>query len=273
MGFPYLQPPPLLYFPPPQPRRFSVGPNPAGFPLITGEIMNKSVRLLGIGLVGILLIACNDKGSSNLETQKDKVSYIIGQNIGRNMKQQQLDESVIDLSILRSAIEDALNDKESKLTDEQMAEIMTQFQKDMTVRADSVNKAKGEANMKAGEEFLAKNAKESGVVVLPSGLQYKVITEGTGAKPGPTSVVTVHYHGTLIDGKEFDSSIKRGQPATFPVNGVIAGWTEALQLMPAGSKWKLFIPSALAYGEQAPSNDIGPNSVLVFEVELISIQD
>jgi FKBP-type peptidyl-prolyl cis-trans isomerase FklB len=235
--------------------------------------MKTTVRLLGLGLAGILLIACNSKGSSKLETQKDKVSYVIGQNIGRNMQQQQLDETVIDLDILRQGIKDVIDGADSKLTDEQMAEIMTQFQQDMAARADSLNKVKGEANKKAGDEFLAKNAKEAGVVVLPSGLQYKVITEGKGAKPGLTSVVSVHYHGTLIDGTEFDSSIKRGQPATFPVNGVIAGWTEALQLMPAGSKWKLFIPSSLAYGEQAASNVIGPNSVLVFEVELISIND
>jgi len=237
--------------------------------------MNKTVRLLGIvgiAATGLLMTACN-KGDSKLETQKDKVSYVIGQNIGRNMQQQQMDETVINLDQLRAGIEDVLNGKDSKLTDEQMAEIMTQFQQDMVARADSLNKIKGETNKKAGEEFLAKNAKEAGVVVLPSGLQYKVITEGTGKKPGPTSVVTVHYHGTLIDGTEFDSSIKRGQPATFPVNGVIAGWTEALQLMPAGSKWKLFIPSALAYGEQAASNVIGPNSTLIFEVELISVND
>lgn len=235
--------------------------------------MKTTVRLLGFGLAGLVLMACNDKGSTSLKTQKDKVSYIIGQNIGRNMQQQQLDETVLDLGMLRAGIEDVLNGVDPKLTEEEMAEIMTRFQEEMSARVDSLNKAQGEANAKAGEEFLAKNAKEEGVVVLPSGLQYQVITEGSGQKPGATSVVTVHYHGTLIDGTEFDSSIKRGQPATFPVNGVIAGWTEALQLMPAGSKWKLFIPSELAYGEQAASPVIGPNSVLIFEVELISVND
>jgi FKBP-type peptidyl-prolyl cis-trans isomerase FklB len=234
--------------------------------------MKTTVRLLGIGLAGILLIACN-KGNTKLETQKDKVSYIIGQNIGRSFKQQGLDGEVIDLAKMRAGIEDVLAGAEAKLTEEQMAEIMTAFQKDMMARADSVNKAKGEGNKKIGEEFLAKNAKEAGVIVLPSGLQYKVITEGTGKKPTLTSMVTVHYRGTLIDGKEFDSSIKRGQPANFPVNGVIAGWTEALQLMPVGSKWKLFVPSKLAYGEQAAGPDIGPNSTLLFEVELISINE
>jgi FKBP-type peptidyl-prolyl cis-trans isomerase FklB len=235
--------------------------------------MKTTVRLLGFGLAGLVLMACNDKGSTSLKTQKDKVSYIIGQNIGRNMQQQQLDETVLDLDKLRAGIEDVLNGADAKLTEEEMTEIMTKFQEEMTARMDSINAAQGEANAKAGAEFLEKNAKEEGVVVLPSGLQYQVISEGNGKKPGPTSIVTVHYHGTLIDGTEFDSSIKRGQPATFPVNGVIAGWTEALQLMPAGSKWKLFIPSELAYGEQAASPVIGPNSVLIFEVELISVND
>jgi FKBP-type peptidyl-prolyl cis-trans isomerase FklB len=233
--------------------------------------MKTTVRLLGIGLAGLLLIACNGKGNAKLETQKDKVSYIIGQNIGRSFKQQGLDGDVIDLVKLRAGIEDVLTGAEAKLTEEQMAEIMTAFQQDMMKRADSVNKAKGAANKKAGEDFLAANAKKSGVVVLPSGLQYKVITEGKGEKPTLTSMVSVQYRGTLIDGKEFDSSIKRGQPATFPVNGVIAGWTEALQLMPVGSKWMLYVPSALAYGEQAAGPDIGPSSTLIFEVELLSV--
>jgi FKBP-type peptidyl-prolyl cis-trans isomerase FklB len=235
--------------------------------------MKTTVRLLGLGRAGLLLIACNDKGSAKLETQKDKVSYIIGQNIGRSFKQQSLDAEVVDLDKLVSGIEDALAGKEGPLTQEQMAEIMNAFQQQMVARADSLNKVKGESNKKDGEAFLAKNAKEDGVVTLPSGLQYKILKAGKGATPKATSMVTVHYTGTLIDGKKFDSSRDRGQPATFPVNGVIAGWTEALQLMPAGSKWKLFIPSALAYGEQAASNVIGPNSVLIFEVELISVND
>ena len=233
--------------------------------------MKTTVRLLGIGLAGLLLIACNGKGNAKLETQKDKVSYIIGQNIGRSFKQQGLDGDVVDLAKLRAGIEDVLSGAESKLTEAQMAEIMATFQQDMMKRADSANKAKGATNKKVGEEFLAKNAKEAGVVTLPSGLQYKVLKEGTGEKPMLTSMVSVQYRGTLISGKEFDSSIKRGQPATFPVNGVIAGWTEALQLMPVGSKWMLYVPSNLAYGEQAAGPDIGPSSTLIFEVELISI--
>ena len=237
--------------------------------------MNKTLRLLGIAGIaatGLLMTACN-KGDSKLDTQKDKVSYIIGQNIGRSFQQQGLDGDVIDMDKLRLGVEDVLSGAEPKLTEEQMAEIMTAFQQEMMTRADSLNKVKGETNKKTGDEFLAKNAKEAGVTVLPSGLQYKVITMGTGPKPELTSIVSVNYKGTLIDGKEFDSSYKRGQPATFPVNGVIAGWTEALQLMPVGSKWMLYIPSNLAYGEQAAGPDIGPNSTLIFEVELLSINE
>jgi FKBP-type peptidyl-prolyl cis-trans isomerase FklB len=233
--------------------------------------MKTTVRLLGLGLAGFLLIACNDKGSAKLETQKDKVSYIIGQNIGRSFKQQSLDAEVIDLKKLVVGIEDALAGKEGPITQEQMAEIMNAFQQQMTARADSMNKVKGESNMKDGEEFLAKNAMEQGVVTLPSGLQYKILKEGKGVKPKSTSMVTVHYTGTLIDGKKFDSSRDRGQPATFPVNGVIAGWTEALQLMAPGAHWMLYIPSNLAYGDRAAGPEIGPNSTLIFDVELVSV--
>lgn len=130
---------------------------------------------------------------------------------------------------------------------------------------------KSEANLKAGKDFLATNAKKPGVVSLPSGLQYQVITEGTGPKPSATSKVTCHYHGTLIDGTVFDSSVQRGQPATFPLNMVIKGWTEGLQLMPQGSKWRFFIPPQLGYGDRQVSAQIGPNSTLIFEVELLGI--
>ena len=130
---------------------------------------------------------------------------------------------------------------------------------------------KSEANLKAGKDFLATNAKKPGVVTLPSGLQYQVITEGTGPKPSATSKVTCHYHGTLIDGTVFDSSVQRGQPATFPLNMVIKGWTEGLQLMPQGSKWRFFIPPQLGYGDRQVSAQIGPNSTLIFEVELLGI--
>ena len=130
---------------------------------------------------------------------------------------------------------------------------------------------KASANLKAGQEFLAANKQKPGVTTLPSGLQYEVINEGTGIKPGAKSNVTCHYHGTLIDGTVFDSSVKRGQPATFPLNRVISGWTEGLQLMSVGSKWRFFIPPNLAYGERQTGSDIGPNSTLIFEVELLGV--
>lgn len=235
--------------------------------------MKTTLRLLGIGLMGLTLAACNAGGSTKLDTQKDKASYIIGQNIGRSFQQQNLDESVVDLDKLMLGLKDVLNGAEPKFTEEQIMEIMTQFQQDMQARSDSVAAAASGSNRKAGEEFLKENATKEGVVTLPSGLQYKVLEEGKGKKPGPTSMVTVHYRGTLLDGTEFDSSIERGQPATFPVNGVIEGWTEALQLMPAGSKWQLFIPADLAYGDQGAGPTIGPGSTLIFEVELISVND
>jgi FKBP-type peptidyl-prolyl cis-trans isomerase FklB len=137
-------------------------------------------------------------------------------------------------------------------------------------RLSQLNKEKSEANLKAGESFLAQNKSRPGVVETPSGLQYEVLTEGTGPKPSANNKVTCHYHGTLIDGTIFDSSVQRGQPATFPLNMVIKGWTEALQLMPTGSKWRLFLPPNLAYGERQTGSYIGPNSTLIFDVELIS---
>ena len=228
----------------------------------------------GIGLAGIALAACNKTDSHTsreLKTQKDKVSYGIGLDIGRSFQQQNLSAKDVDLDKMRLGIEDASSGAKPMLTDSQLTATMMAFQKEMMARTDSVNHKKAEENKKKGEEFLAKNAKEKGVTVTPTGLQYQVLKEGTGKKPDSTSTVTVHYKGTLLDGTTFDSSIDRGQPATFPVNGVIKGWTEALQLMPSGSKWKLYIPSTLAYGERGAGQKIGPNATLVFEVELLSV--
>jgi FKBP-type peptidyl-prolyl cis-trans isomerase FklB len=148
---------------------------------------------------------------------------------------------------------------------------MTAFQKEMMAKREQAGKEAGAKNKVEGEAFLAENGKKEGVVTLPDGLQYKILKEGDGAKPKATDTVTVHYRGTLISGTEFDSSYKRKEPVSFPVNGVIAGWTEALQLMKVGSKWQLFIPSTLAYGERGAGPDLGPNATLIFEVELISI--
>ena len=158
------------------------------------------------------------------------------------------------------------------MTEAEAQAVLTQLQADMRKKQEEKTQQAGEANQKEGEAFLAANKAKPGVVTLPSGLQYKILKEGTGPKPTATDSVVCNYQGTLINGTEFDSSYKRGEPATFPVNGVIKGWTEALQLMPVGSKWQLFIPPDLAYGARGAGADIGPNATLIFEVELLSIK-
>ena len=203
-----------------------------------------------------------------LKTDKDKESYAIGLNIGKSIHRDGVD---VDPNILLRGMKDALAGGKTMMTDDEAKEVMTTLQ--ANVRKQQAEKAQiaGEANKKAGDEFLAENKTKEGVITLPSGLQYKVLTQGTGPKPTATDTVVCNYKGTLLDNTEFDSSYKRNQPLTIPVGGVIKGWTEALQLMPVGSKWELFIPSDLAYGAQA-KGPIQPNSTLIFEVELLSIQ-
>jgi len=204
-----------------------------------------------------------------LKTDKDKVSYALGMNLGSNLHRDSID---IDTAIFLRALKDTLAGGKTLLTESETRAALMQLQ--TAVRAKQMEKMKltGEANKKEGDSFLAANKTKEGVVTLPSGLEYKILAEGTGPKPAATDTVVCNYRGTLVNGTEFDSSYKRGQPATFPVSGVIKGWTEALQLMPVGSKWQLFLPAELAYGERGPSPEIGPNSTLVFEVELLSIQ-
>ena len=174
--------------------------------------------------------------------------------------------------VLGQAIKDVLTGQKTQLTEQEAKTILGELQKEMVTKKQEEYKAIGEKNKKEGAAFLAENAKKEGVKTLPSGLQYKVLTEGSGKTPGPTDTVTVQYTGRLIDGTEFDSSVKRGQAATLAVNSVIKGWTEALQLMKEGSKWEIFIPSELAYGEKG-GGPIGPNAVLDFDVELVSVQE
>jgi len=212
-----------------------------------------SASLLALPLLG-------QEKSPQLKDQKDKVSYSIGMNIGFNLSKQKVD---INPDILAAGIKDAVAGK-PQLTQDQVKDVMAQFEKDMEQK----QKQAGEKNKADGAKFLEDNKKKPGVKTTSSGLQYKVEKEGTGAPPKATDMVTVNYRGTLIDGTEFDSSYKRGQPATFPVNGVIKGWTEALQLMKVGSKYQLWIPSNLAYGERSVSPELGPNATLIFEVEL-----
>ncbi|PYL58284.1 MAG: hypothetical protein DMF30_03190 [Verrucomicrobia bacterium] len=202
--------------------------------------------------------------STPLKDSKDKVSYSIGLNIGFNLKKQNVS---INPDTFVLGLKDALAGK-PQMTDEQVKETMTAFEKEMIDK----QKAAGVKNGAEGEKFLAENKKKEGVKTTASGLQYKVVKEGTGAQPKEKDTVMANYRGTLIDGTEFDSSYKRGQPATFPVSGVIKGWTEALQMMKVGSKYQLFIPAKLAYGERAIGPDIGPNSTLIFEVELLDVK-
>ena len=212
--------------------------------------------------------AAQDKPS--LKDQKEKISYIIGMDIGANFKKQSIE---IDPDILAKGIKDGLSGAKPLLSETETREIMTAFEKEMRARRETAQKTAGEKNKKEGEAFLAANKVKEGVKTLPSGLQYKVIKQGTGKKPAAADTVTTHYKGTLIDGTEFDSSYKRGNPASFQVSGVIPGWTEALQLMEEGAKWQLFVPSNLAYAERGAGQIIGPHATLIFEVELISIQE
>src|SRR5438046_4848145 len=202
--------------------------------------------------------------SPQLKDQKDKISYSIGLNIGFNLSRQKVQ---IKPDLVAAGIKDAIAGKH-QLTTDQIKEIMATFEKDMEQK----QKAAGEKNASEGTKFLDENKKKEGVKTTASGLQYKVIKDATGAQPKATDTVTVNYRGTLINGTEFDSSYKRGQPATFPLNGVIKGWTEGLQLMKVGAKYQFFIPSDLAYGQRAMGPDIAPNSTLIFEVELKSVQ-
>jgi FKBP-type peptidyl-prolyl cis-trans isomerase FklB len=207
---------------------------------------------------------------TTLKTQKEKFSYALGLNLGTSLHKQSVD---VDPNIVAQGLKAALAGGKTLMTPEEAQAALTAVQNDLRQKQQEKMKVAGEANKKEGEAFLAANKSKEGVVTLPSGLQYKILTAGTGPKPTAADTVVCNYRGTLINGKEFDSSYKRGQPATFPVGGVIKGWTEALQLMPVGSKWQLFIPSNLAYGDRGAGGDIGPDATLIFEVELISIQD
>jgi FKBP-type peptidyl-prolyl cis-trans isomerase FklB len=212
-----------------------------------------------------------DQSVTALTTSKQKASYAIGMNWGTGLHRQAID---VDTAALLQGMKDALAGGKTLLTEDEARAALMQLQKEMQEKQQAKAAAEGEANKKEGDAFLAANKSKEGVVTLPSGLQYKILKEGNGPKPTATDSVVCNYKGTLINGTEFDSSYKRGEPATFPVTGVIKGWTEALQLMPVGSKWQLFIPSDLAYGPRGtPGGPIGPNATLIFEVELISIKE
>jgi FKBP-type peptidyl-prolyl cis-trans isomerase len=225
-----------------------------------------SALVLTVGAAGCQ--TSNSKGDTKLTSKNDSVSYALGVLIGENNKQQmkgapgvdQLDKAILIAAFQKSFLGDSVQIKAAQANG-----IIQKFFAE-------VSKVEGDKNLKTGEDFLAANKSKPGVVTLPSGLQYEIMKAGTGPKPLATDKVKCHYHGTTIEGKVFDSSVDRGQPASFPVGQVIPGWTEALQLMPVGSKWKLFIPANLAYGEKGAGADIKPNSTLIFEVELLEIE-
>jgi FKBP-type peptidyl-prolyl cis-trans isomerase FklB len=204
-----------------------------------------------------------------LKTEKDKLSYAMGMDLGNQLKTRSVD---IDPALFARGLTDALAGGKTLLTPEEAKTVIAELQKAILVRQTAEAKAAGDKNKKEGDAFLAANKAKDGVVTLASGIQYRVLSPGTGKQPTIDDTVVCQYRGTLIDGKEFDSSYKRGQPATFPVKGVIKGWTEILQLMPVGSKWQVFIPPALAYGERGAGAEIGPHATLIFEIELISIK-
>jgi FKBP-type peptidyl-prolyl cis-trans isomerase FklB len=209
-------------------------------------------------------------GPLTLKTPKEKFSYALGMNLGASMHKQGVE---VDPSALAQGMRAAMAGGKTLLTQEEAQAAIMQVQADVRKKQQEKSQAEGEANKKEGDAFLAANKAKEGVITLPSGLQYKILKEGTGPKPTASDTVVCNYRGTLVNGTEFDSSFKRGQPATFPVTGVIKGWTEALQLMPVGSKWQLILPSTLAYGDRGAGGEIGPNATLIFEVELLSIQE
>jgi len=224
--------------------------------------------LTSVVILGLVASSALAQEKLDLKDQKQRASYSIGADIGNNFKRQDLE---ISPSALAAGISDAFAGK-LQLTEPEMKAALAEFRTNMMAKMEAKQKTDSDKNSKEGEAFLAANAKKEGVKTLPSGLQYKVLKSGTGKSPKATDKVKVHYHGTLIDGTVFDSSVDRKEPITFGVNEVIPGWTEALQLMKEGDKWQIVIPSKLAYGEHPqPGSKIGPNAVLIFKVELISI--
>lgn len=204
-----------------------------------------------------------------LKDLNQKISYIIGRDMAANFTKQGIE---IEAAALSMGLQEALKGAPSQLSQEEIQSCMMQLQLQMQEKQQATAGASGEQNKKDGEVFLKENKEKEGVQTLASGLQYQILKSGSGQMPSASSTVTTHYHGTLIDGTVFDSSYERGEPATFPVNGVIAGWTEALQLMKEGDKWRLFIPSNLAYGTRGAGADIGPHATLIFDVELLKVQ-
>jgi FKBP-type peptidyl-prolyl cis-trans isomerase len=230
------------------------------------------MKKLLIILTVIVMASCQQKTETKkttLDNEMEKVSYAIGVDVAKSIQKM---EEGLDLKSFNQGFQDAYKGEETIITEEEMTQAINDFRKKKMMEMQEKQKMQGEKNLTEGKAFLESNKSQPGVKTTDSGLQYVVMTEGKGDKPKATDVVTVHYRGTLLDGTEFDSSYSRGQPASFPLNGVIKGWTEGLQLMKKGSKYKFFIPSELAYGPRGAGQDIGPNATLIFEVELLDIE-
>jgi FKBP-type peptidyl-prolyl cis-trans isomerase FklB len=204
------------------------------------------------------------------KNQKEKLSYAIGMEMGKGVKTQGID---VDPALLTQGLNDALSGAKPKMSEEELKQVITALQQDLRQKQTAAQQTAGAENKAKGDAYLAENAKKDGVVALPDGLQYKILTAGQGKKPAETDTVLCNYKGTFIDGTEFDSSEKAGKPVPFEVKNVIPGFKEVLQLMPVGSKWQVFIPSSLGYGERGAGSVIGPNSALIFEIELVGIQE
>ena len=231
-------------------------------------MISKHIRYTAIAIFALAAFAVEAQEKTELKDTRQKSSYAIGLDIGSNFKRQDID---IDAKALAAGIADALAGK-PQLTDAEAKQVLSELRAQLMAKAESKEKEASDKNQKDGERFLSENKTKPGVKTTASGLQYKVLKSGSGKTPKPTDTVKVHYHGTLIDGSVFDSSVERGDPAMFGVTQVIPGWTEVLQLMKEGDKWQVYIPSQLAYGPRSPSPKIGPNSTLIFDVELLSIE-
>lgn len=227
-------------------------------------------RYVGTSLLLTAVVGCQGTESVVLESDDQKASYVIGHDVGTNLA---VARSQLDLAALQSGIEDALAEQDSRVTEEEAQRVMTAFQESIEAAMQAESEAEASANVEVGLQYLEENAAREGVVTTDSGLQYEVLEEGDGPRPGPTDQVRIHYRGTLVDGTEFDSSYERGEPAVFGVNAVIPGFSEGLQLMPVGSHYRFVIPSELAYGPAGSPPAIGPSATLVFEVEMLEIPE
>jgi FKBP-type peptidyl-prolyl cis-trans isomerase FklB len=227
------------------------------------------VKIAGLAALCLISTQSFGQGEVSVKTDKEKLSYSLGHQFGQNAKRNNLD---LDPNVFAAAIKDVFADNKPVLTDDEMRTVVQDFQQKLQQKLVAQAQEQANKNKKDGDAFLAKNKKNKGVVTLPSGLQYKVVKTGTGKKPTLADSVTAHYSGKLVSGQEFDSSYKRGEPATFPLNGVIKGWQEALPLMQEGAKWEVVIPPELGYGPNGVGQSIGPNETLIFEIELIAVR-